>query len=263
LPSDREGLMNKPGRPPRLNREEAIHSAMLLFWERGYEGTTLEALLEAMGGIKPPSFYNAFGSKEELYRAVTERYACTFGRAGLDALEASPSVRQGIADLLRLSVENFTRPGYPKGCLVLSGGAHCAPSSSTAEAHMTALRQQLPETISARLRRAVTEADLDPSADIPLIAAYYTTVLFGIAQRAADGESRQTLLKIAEHAMDAWTGLAEVPATNPDQAGHGRPGDTRSARLSSWQMPIALDRSPLSAGVTPLGWPPAGIGNHR
>lgn len=201
--------MNKPGRPSRFNREEAIQSAMLLFWERGYEGTTLEALLEAMGGIRPPSFYNAFGSKEALFRAVTDRYACTFGRAGLDALEASPSVRQGIADMLRLSTENFTRPGYPKGCLLLSAGVHCAPSSSTAEAHMAALRRQLPATLGARLRRAVTEADLDADADISLIAAYYTTVLHGLAQGASDGESRETLLKVAEHAMDAWTGLAE------------------------------------------------------
>jgi AcrR family transcriptional regulator len=200
--------MNKPGRPPRLNRDKALHSAMLLFWERGYEGTTLEMLLEAMGGIKPPSFYNAFGSKEELYRAVTDLYACTFGKAGLDALEESASVRAGIAGLLRLSAENFTRPGYPQGCLMLSGGAHCAPSSSAAEAHMTARRQQLPATISARLRRAVTEGDLDAQADIPLIAAYYTTVLYGLAQGASDGHGRETLVKVAEHAMDAWTGLA-------------------------------------------------------
>jgi AcrR family transcriptional regulator len=201
--------MSKPGRPPRLNREEAIHGAMLLFWERGYEGTTLEALLGAMGGIKPPSFYNAFGSKEELFRVVTEHYAGTVGQPGLDALEESPSVRQGIAGLLRLSAESFTQPGYPRGCLLLSGGAHCAPSSSTAEAHLTALRQQLPETISARLRRAVTEDDLDAQADIPLIAAYYTTVLYGLAQGASDGQGRDTLLKVAEHAMDAWTRLAD------------------------------------------------------
>lgn len=200
--------MNKPGRPTRFNREEAINGAMLLFWERGYEGTTLEALLEAMGGIKPPSFYNAFGSKEELFRAVTERYICTIGRAGVDALEASPNVRQGMADMLRLGAENFTRPGYPKGCLVLSGGAHCAPSSSTAEAYLAALRRQLPEILSARLRRAVTEGDLDADADISLIAAYYTTVIYGLAQGASNGESRETLLKVAEHAMDAWTGLA-------------------------------------------------------
>jgi AcrR family transcriptional regulator len=201
--------MSKPGRPTRFNREEAIHSAMLLFWERGYEGTTLEALLEAMGGIRPPSFYNAFGSKEKLFRAVTDRYARTLGAAGLDALEAAPSVRQGIADMLRLSAENFTRPGYPRGCLLLSAGAHCAPSSSSAEAHIAAFRRQLPAVLSARLSCAVTEGDLDADADISLIAAYYTTVLYGLAQGASDGESRETLLKVAEHAMDAWTGLAE------------------------------------------------------
>ena len=86
-----------------------MQTAAVVVTTEDVNGTTLEALLEAMGGIKPPSFYNAFGSKEELYRVVTDRYACTFGQPGLDALEGSPSVRQGIAGLLRLNVENFTR----------------------------------------------------------------------------------------------------------------------------------------------------------
>jgi len=203
--------MSKPGRPPRLDREAAVHSAMLLFWERGYEGTTLEALLEAMGGIKPPSFYNAFGSKEELFRAAIDRYACTFGTPGLDILDASPSVREGLADMVRLSVENFTRPGYPRGCLLVSSATHCAPANNSAEAYVAGLRHQLPEAIKDRLGRAVAEGDLNPGADVSLIAAYYTMVLHGLAQRALDGESRETLLNIAEHAMDAWPGLAGDP----------------------------------------------------
>lgn len=225
--------MNKPGRPPRLNREEAVHNAMLLFWERGYEGTTLEALLDAMGGIKPPSFYHAFGSKEELFLAATDRYVRMFGTAGLDALEASPGVRQGIADMLRLSVETFARPGYPKGCLLVSGATHCAPSSAVAEAHLRALRQQLPAAITERLRRAVAEGDLDAGADISVIAAYYTMVLHGIAQRASDGESREMLLKVAEHAMNAWAGLAEVAGATP------RSGPVLSQPAGSPLEPVA------------------------
>src|SRR6185437_1254996 len=207
--------MNKPGRPPRFNRDEALHKAMLLFWERGYEGTTLEALLEAMGGIKPPSFYNAFGSKEELFRAATDHYARTVGAVSYDALEASLSVRQGIADMLRRSIETFTQPGCPRGCLLVSAAVHCAPASSAAEKHVAALRDQLPAAITARLRRAAAEGDLDAGADVSLIAAYYTMVLHGLAQRAADGESRQTLLKVAGHAMDAWPGLTGAAGVSP------------------------------------------------
>ena len=203
--------MGKPGRPARLNREEAVHNAMLLFWERGYEGTTLEALLEAMGGIKPPSFYNAFGSKEELFRLVADRYVCEFSADGADALEKAPTVREGIAAMLRLSVQNFTRPGFPRGCLLVSGASHCAPGSSAVEKYVAELRDQLPATIRTHLSRAVADGELNADADIALIAAYYTMVAHGLAQRAADGEDRETLLKVAEHAMDAWPGLTEKP----------------------------------------------------
>lgn len=202
--------MGKPGRPARLNREEAVRSAMLLFWERGYEGTTLEALLEAMGGIKPPSFYNAFGSKEELFRLVTEQYTCTFGTSGLEALESSPSVREGIAEMLRLSVESFTLPGYPAGCLLFSAAGHCAPASSAVETYTAELRHQLPDTLKARLSRAVDEGDLNADAEVSTIAAYYTMVIHGLAHRASDGEGRETLLKVAGYAMDAWPGLTEA-----------------------------------------------------
>ena len=53
---------------------------MELFWARGYEGVTLEDLQKAMGGITPPSFYNAFGSKERLFREVADLYVSKFGQ---------------------------------------------------------------------------------------------------------------------------------------------------------------------------------------
>jgi AcrR family transcriptional regulator len=59
------------GRPSAFHRDTALGEAMKLFWQRGYEGTTFDELIAAMG-ISPTSFYKAFESKEELYRWATE-----------------------------------------------------------------------------------------------------------------------------------------------------------------------------------------------
>ena len=61
------------GRPREFDIEKAIETATNLFWEKGYEGTSLSDLTKAIG-ITPPSFYFAFGSKEGLFRKVIERY---------------------------------------------------------------------------------------------------------------------------------------------------------------------------------------------
>ena len=62
-------------RSPRgFDREEALRRAMDVFWSLGYEGATLTDLQEAMGGITAPSFYAAFGSKENLFREAVELY---------------------------------------------------------------------------------------------------------------------------------------------------------------------------------------------
>ena len=74
------------GRPRGFCTEKALDSAMQVFWRKGYEGTSLLDLTQAMG-INRPSLYAAFGSKEELFRKAVDRYA--EGPAG-----SSPVARQ-------------------------------------------------------------------------------------------------------------------------------------------------------------------------
>jgi AcrR family transcriptional regulator len=101
----------KRGRPSGFDREEALHSAMMLFWERGYEGTTLEDLQAAMGDISATSLYHAFGSKEALFRQAVDAYQQTVGAPALTALQESATAREALHAMLRLTAESFSRPG--------------------------------------------------------------------------------------------------------------------------------------------------------
>jgi AcrR family transcriptional regulator len=180
---------------------------MEMFWERGYEGTTLEDLQVAMGNISPTSFYHAFGSKEALFRQVVEKYQETVGGPALTALEQSPTAREAIHQMLRLTAESFCRPGKPHGCMLILGATKCTPANAGAQDYLQSIRQQTPTVLKRRLNRAVTDGDLPASADIAAIAAFYATVLHGLAVRAGDGASRKALMAAVDGAMAAWPAL--------------------------------------------------------
>ena len=61
------------GRPRAFDEDQAIDSAMRVFWEKSYEGATIADLTEAMR-INRSSMYTAFGDKESIFRRVMERY---------------------------------------------------------------------------------------------------------------------------------------------------------------------------------------------
>ncbi|MBX4420773.1 TetR/AcrR family transcriptional regulator, partial [Mycobacterium tuberculosis] len=67
------------GRPKVFDREAALDKAMALFWQHGYEATSLAHLVEATGA-KAPTLYAEFTNKEGLFRAVLDRYIARFAQ---------------------------------------------------------------------------------------------------------------------------------------------------------------------------------------
>jgi TetR/AcrR family transcriptional regulator, copper-responsive repressor len=80
------------GRPRTFDRDAALEKAMLLFWERGFEGTSMDELTAAMG-MSPSSLYSAFGGKEQLYREAVDRYDKGPGAYGGPILAATKTAR--------------------------------------------------------------------------------------------------------------------------------------------------------------------------
>lgn len=72
--------MASSGRPRAFDRLRALEAAMEVFWERGYEGTTLADLTAAMG-INRPSLYGAFGNKEDLFCEALALYEAREGQS--------------------------------------------------------------------------------------------------------------------------------------------------------------------------------------
>jgi len=192
------------GRPAVFDRGKALNAAMKLFWERGYEGTSFDDLIAAMG-ISASSFYNSFGSKEALYCEATQHYLEWAGHWFFAILnDPSTDTRTAFALLLAATAEEFTRGDHPLGCMISLAGTHCSPGMKNIREMMAEHRAFSESAMAARLRKGVADGDLPADTDCDILAAYYSAVARGFAVQARDGASRQKLDEIGRLAMRAW-----------------------------------------------------------
>lgn len=192
----------RAGRPRAFDVEEALDRALHVFWRKGYEGASLADLTEAMG-INRPSLYSAFGNKEALFRKVMDRYA--EGRAcHVRAALAEPTARAVAERLLRAAAELMGDPGTPRGCLAVQGALACGDTAEVIRKEQAARRAAGEAALRLRFDQAVSEGDLPAGTDTADLARYVTTQAYGMAVQAADGASREQLLRVVDRALQAW-----------------------------------------------------------
>lgn len=205
--------MAERGRPRSFDRAAALRRAMEVFWRRGYEGTSLGDLTEAMG-INKPSLYAAFGCKEALFREAVELYDAVEGTATEQALREAPTAREAVETMLRKNAEAYTSPEKPSGCMIVLAAMIGTPESQGVRDYLSGLRRAGIVAVRRRLERGVAEGELPAGTDTGALAAFYSTVLQGLSIQARDGASRQTLGAIIDSAMATWEVLVG-PRRNP------------------------------------------------
>jgi AcrR family transcriptional regulator len=190
------------GRPREFDVEQALERALEVFWRKGYEGTSLSDLTEAMG-INRPSLYAAFGSKEGLFRKALDRYAEGPAAYVGQALN-EPTARAVAERLLGGAADRLTDPGNPRGCLAVQAALVCGETADSIRQELIARRAAVQSALRERFERAVAEGDLPAGVACADLARYLVTVLHGMAVQAASGASREELRRVAEMALRAW-----------------------------------------------------------
>ncbi|RZT20775.1 TetR family transcriptional regulator [Kribbella sp. VKM Ac-2569] len=193
------------GRPRTFDPDIALRQALDVFWERGYEGTSLNDLAQAMG-IKSASIYACFGSKESLFRQVMALYGATAGEPPRRALREGPTAQAAIHAMLQATADQITHPEHPHYCMLILAAPTGAVENHAVREFLADRRHDMYVEIKDRLAR---DGDLQvPPAGLEAMARYYTTVVQGLSIQARDGATRAELETVITCAMAAWQTLA-------------------------------------------------------
>ncbi len=189
-------------RPRQFDEDTVLGKAMLLFWARGYEGTSTTELLTATG-LTNSSLYQAFGSKEGLYRRVAERYRN--GPLGVrDAALAEPTPRRVVERLLLATIDVLTGDATPRGCLDVNSGAGRVGNSASLQVMLVGNRAVIRHRLGRRLAELGLPRGLPMGDDPQRVAMLVATLLHGLAIHAADGVSAAELRSVVHMFLVSW-----------------------------------------------------------
>ncbi|MBB4919276.1 TetR/AcrR family transcriptional regulator [Streptosporangium saharense] len=195
---------SRRGRPRTFDRDKALTAAVRLFWERGYEATSISDLTAAMN-IRPASLYAAFVDKKTLFKEAVLAYQRSepANFAGL-ALREEPTAYGAFSRILREAVEIYTDPSHPAGCLIIRSATNVNPRDADIEAFLRDIRNANIAVFAARFDEAVRAGELPASVDTRALAQYFGAVIQGLSQRTADGVPAEGLRPVVELALKAW-----------------------------------------------------------
>jgi AcrR family transcriptional regulator len=189
----------KTGRPISFDKDAALEAAMLLFWEWGFEGTSMADLTQAMG-LNPSSIYAAFGDKHALFSLAVKRYMNSRAQYAAKALE-EPTLEKVIRALFDNTVAFLTTPGHPPTCMTLAGAMGCSVDAAPARELMTEIRKRNEIALRERLLQARKNGELSKDVDVGDYTRYLSSILAGLSVQAANGSTKAELKRTAQMAL--------------------------------------------------------------
>lgn len=193
----------KRGRPKSFDEQKALQQAMLLFWEYGYEATSISDLTQALG-ITAPSLYCSFGDKVQLFQKSIQYYleheACSLKLI----CDKSKTAKIAVELYFHESIKRLALTDKPAGCMLVTTTMNCSQQAQTVKQEVSAVRQSSRELLLERLKRGMQEGDLPAHTPVQLMVDFYNTVMQGLTLQARDGVPIEQLQSVVQHALKHW-----------------------------------------------------------
>ena len=202
------------GRPKVFDRENMLDNAMELFWQHGYEATSLSGLVEATGATAP-TLYAEFTNKEGLFRAVLDRYVVRFvEKRKAELLCDEKTVEQALLGYLTAVARGFASKDTPAGCFFINTSATLAASSEPIACSVRERHVRQEQTLLDFLRRRQQRGQIPEQTALATLAQFLSCVIYGMSVSARDGASEEKLMQIIHTTLRLWPALVTPDEKN-------------------------------------------------
>lgn len=188
------------GRPQEFNDDDVIASAMNTFWANGFDGTSMQQLLQSTG-LSKSSLYQSFGGKRELFMRCLEQYTVAMKDKLLTQLSTSRSGIEFIRSVLLSAADETRGKALPKGCLIMNTATEFAQGDAAIAKVVTKGIESFRLVFLTALKKAQDNHELAEDSDVRQLASYVVSSMSGIKSMVKGGADEAAIRAIVDIVM--------------------------------------------------------------
>jgi TetR/AcrR family transcriptional regulator, transcriptional repressor for nem operon len=186
-------------RPKSFNKEEVLNSAMQLFWQKGYEATSIQDLVAHLG-INKQSLYDTFGDKQSLYLMALNNYRLE-NELWMNSLNlGNGSVKKAFKSFFDSVISNPCEETRKKGCFLGNALIEVAPQNEEVNKICLEGMESFEKRFSKLIRQGQESGEINSEIDADETASFFYVVLNGlkaISKIKADKKKMKAVVKNA------------------------------------------------------------------
>jgi TetR/AcrR family transcriptional regulator, transcriptional repressor for nem operon len=180
--------------------EQALDKAMGLFWKQGYEGTSIEDLVQYMG-LGRGSLYDTFGDKHALYLAALSRYLARYQARAAEFLQQTGPLSGLLERFFQAVIEELLSDPAARGCFLVNATIEMAPHDPEVDTIVQSALQEMEEGFYRLLIKAQVAGELSWTQDPHQLAHFLSGVLVSIRVLARGKRDRRVLQDVVKTAL--------------------------------------------------------------
>lgn len=177
--------------------DEVLDKSMLVFWQYGYDGTSMQRLQDELG-LSRASIYHTFTDKSTLFKMSLQRYLHHYLIDYSDALKENRKIKKSLHEFLKRSIKPHFISGCPKGCLAVFTIMELENLHQDIRCQIQAMIKKIHSLLYQFLQSYVEKNRLKPQLSVTEISDYILTVLQGLSIMHRAGSPFSKLDKVIQ-----------------------------------------------------------------
>ena len=175
----KSGLFPYMARTKDFDENEVLKKAVCLFWDKGYNGTSLQDLVDGLG-ISRSSLYDTFGDKHQLYLKALDTYRQGYGSQLCTLTREASSAKEAIQRLLELVVNDLLNDEQRKGCFMVNAGIELGSHDEEVNQLICDTEKQLEQAFLKVIRQGQEKGEIDKDRDAQALARFLNNTVKGM-----------------------------------------------------------------------------------